>query len=553
MEKSEQRSALEVDTKPTIDPAVYGAKTWTEKLALMTNNHAGGPVLLRDHGNGGSAASHDEHDDTPAALYGGSATPDPYHGMESQPSTAKKGKGPVDLKDRRNDTASPANSIGFINYSDSKSDTEVASDTEQPKNKGGRPVGPPRGAEAGGSKVVPTPGSRAQRLPVALSAGQTMGMEALNQVIRSITLNSRDKLKRLQVMCSCAEGWLVRHCLVDNGWNQKRNRIEGLPCWAEAVHRLTISLSAIAAGKKLPKSLEFESVETNMVYMQHDGANAYTACACMDASATWLRQLLTPSANILKLDLSASENLQLVGKGIRALLDPLFKGTRVKELNVSGHPLQDAGARSMSELLIHPSCSLESLDASDCLFWTVGCVKILEASLVSPTLRHLSLAKNDVGTPGALIVARLLKQDWGLTTLDLSHVRCSVQGMQAIAEALPHNNRMLSLNLDGNDPGYAEESWRTVIETHRFLQTLTLPRPVAAVDSMMLEQAALQRVEPILPPVDWQLTIAMSCHMRLGADSALHQLPESLVQTIVQLSSSPFELRLFPEAEEAAA
>jgi hypothetical protein len=49
---------------------------------------------------------------------------------------------------------------------------------------------------------------------------------------------------------------------------------------------------------------------------------------------------------------------------------------------------------------------------------------------------------------------------------------------QAIAEALPGNVVMLNLMLDGNDRGYAKERWQQVINTHRYLQKLSLPCPV---------------------------------------------------------------------------
>ena len=49
-----------------------------------------------------------------------------------------------------------------------------------------------------------------------------------------------------------------------------------------------------------------------------------------------------------------------------------------------------------------------------CMLWTVGCMKILEASALSANLRRLSLARNDAGTPAAYVVARLLKSEWGV-------------------------------------------------------------------------------------------------------------------------------------------
>ncbi len=56
-------------------------------------------------------------------------------------------------------------------------------------------------------------------------------------------------------------------------------------------------------------------------------------------------------------------------------------------------------------------------------------------------------------------MAGLLRQDWQLLSLDLSHVQCSQQGMEAIAEGLLCNKRLARLNLEGNKRGYNGEPW----------------------------------------------------------------------------------------------
>jgi hypothetical protein len=78
------------------------------------------------------------------------------------------------------------------------------------------------------------------------SLEQEICMRALTEVIRSRSLNAKDKVKQLGVMCLRPEGSLLRSCLDGNGWSSKRNRTEGYPSWPEAVHRLTLALHALA-------------------------------------------------------------------------------------------------------------------------------------------------------------------------------------------------------------------------------------------------------------------------------------------------------------------
>ena len=148
------------------------------------------------------------------------------------------------------------------------------------------------------------------------------------------------------------------------------------------------------------------------------------------------------------------------------------------------------------------SYTLVSLSLARLLCATAGCIAILKASLQVKTLQSLSLSKNDVGAGNLVgstpplgfelwhikegtsvtharharyltaaclpltwaddlfcVVADLLRRDWRLLSLDLSHCNCSQQGMETMAEGLLINRRLSCLFLDGNKGGYEEEPW----------------------------------------------------------------------------------------------
>jgi hypothetical protein len=111
-----------------------------------------------------------------------------------------------------------------------------------------------------------------------------------------------------------------------------------------------------------------------MVYVAPDGNDSYTACSCLESSAVWLRTVMTgqgPCVNLNKLDLSGAKgHLKLAGSSLGALLQPLHKGARLRELILSHSPLQEAGASAIAAYLSCSGCTLEALDVSECFLWT---------------------------------------------------------------------------------------------------------------------------------------------------------------------------------------
>jgi hypothetical protein len=99
--------------------------------------------------------------------------------------------------------------------------------------------------------------------------------------------------------------------------------------------------------------------------------SSYKACSAIDPTAYWLHDLLTLRHLVISsLDLSASPYMKLSGKNLAHVLEPLMNGAQVRELILSGSPLQFVGAASVVKLLSHPRCPLEKLSMANCYFCT---------------------------------------------------------------------------------------------------------------------------------------------------------------------------------------
>ena len=99
--------------------------------------------------------------------------------------------------------------------------------------------------------------------------------------------------------------------------------------------------------------------------------SSYKACSAIEPTAQWLHDILTlRHLAISKLDLSATPYLKLSGRDLGHVLEPLMNGAQVRELVLSGSPLQFVGAATVVKLLSHPRCPLEKLSMSNCYFCT---------------------------------------------------------------------------------------------------------------------------------------------------------------------------------------
>jgi len=274
-------------------------------------------------------------------------------------------------------------------------------------------------------------------------------------------LSPKDKLRRMQDICEHADGSVVRLCFEGIGWNSKLatadapfGRWEHCPMFQDAVNRLTLAVSALNLGEPLPTQAQFEELEVNylffccacrlavgrlhlavclvlrltlrllksaclpaaaraqksMIFVKLVGAASYKACSALESSAVWLHDILTLRGHdIRKLDLSATQCVKLAGRNLPRLLAPLTEGARVRELHLSGSPLQYIGACAVASLLSHPRCSVEKIFLSNCYF----CTRV-------PPPRRLA--------PPPLLLISPLPRGCSVTVFSASHIACSFFG-----------------------------------------------------------------------------------------------------------------------------
>jgi hypothetical protein len=123
----------------------------------------------------------------------------------------------------------------------------------------------------GGGTVIPTLGPAGvaslqhpgHNRALQQSCPDILAQIALTEVLRSRTLQPKEKCRWFHSYCAQPAGWLIKYCMEGNGWSSQRNRMEGVPQWAELVHRLEIARAAYLNNEPLP---EFEEEVSLCLY-----------------------------------------------------------------------------------------------------------------------------------------------------------------------------------------------------------------------------------------------------------------------------------------------
>ncbi|XP_062382886.1 NACHT, LRR and PYD domains-containing protein 3-like [Sardina pilchardus] len=126
----------------------------------------------------------------------------------------------------------------------------------------------------------------------------------------------------------------------------------------------------------------------------------------------------------------------------------------MKELNLSGNKLHDAGVQHLSELLKNPHCKLETLMLFDCSLTEKSCAAIASAARSnSCSLKELHLSLNELHDAGVQHLSELLKNPHcKLETLGLMRCSLTEKSCAAIASAARSNSCSLKeLNLSQNE------------------------------------------------------------------------------------------------------
>ncbi|XP_076153843.1 NACHT, LRR and PYD domains-containing protein 1 homolog [Alosa pseudoharengus] len=126
----------------------------------------------------------------------------------------------------------------------------------------------------------------------------------------------------------------------------------------------------------------------------------------------------------------------------------------LKELNLNGNNLHDAGVQHLSELLKNPHCKLEKLVLSSCSLTEKSCAAIVSAARSnSCSLKELNLSENELHDAGVQHLSELLKNPHcKLEKLELWQCSLTEKSCAAIASAARSNSCSLKeLDLSYNE------------------------------------------------------------------------------------------------------
>ena len=108
----------------------------------------------------------------------------------------------------------------------------------------------------------------------------------------------------------------------------------------------------------------------------------------------------------------------------------------------------------MAQALAADGSSLTSLNLSSNALMPEGVVPIMTAIGSTQRLHTLNLSHNGIRNDGFECVARVLEQDsCALNKLILSHNMASMHGLKLLAAAVGSNNRLVELDVRGNEWG----------------------------------------------------------------------------------------------------
>ncbi|XP_026122271.1 NACHT, LRR and PYD domains-containing protein 3-like [Carassius auratus] len=144
-------------------------------------------------------------------------------------------------------------------------------------------------------------------------------------------------------------------------------------------------------------------------------------------------------------------------KGCDSLATALSSNpSHLRDLNLSGNKIQDAGVKLISDGLMDPHCNLESLQLSDCGVTDEGCAALASALRSNPShLRYLDLTGNKLKDLGINLISSVLDDPHiKMKTLRLSDCGVTDKGCAVLASALrSHPSQLRYLNLSRNKLG----------------------------------------------------------------------------------------------------
>ncbi|XP_016314879.1 protein NLRC3-like [Sinocyclocheilus anshuiensis] len=144
-------------------------------------------------------------------------------------------------------------------------------------------------------------------------------------------------------------------------------------------------------------------------------------------------------------------------KGCAVLATALSSNpSHLRDLNLSGNKLQDAGVKLISDGLMDPHCNVETLQLSDCGVTDEGCAALASALRSNPShLSYLDLTGNKLKDLGINLISSILDDPrCKMKTLRLIDCGATDKGCAVLVSALRSNpSHLRELNMSGNKLG----------------------------------------------------------------------------------------------------
>ncbi|XP_051978308.1 protein NLRC5-like [Xyrauchen texanus] len=169
-------------------------------------------------------------------------------------------------------------------------------------------------------------------------------------------------------------------------------------------------------------------------------------------------------------------------EGYKFLTDDLGKNPLlVREMDLSGHNLQDTQVKQIAALLGDKHCKLNLIQLNNNCITEEGCGTLVSAFDSNPSnLKELDLSGNKITNSGVMKISTLLKNtEFKLEKLKLSDCSITEEGYKALSSVLKSKiSQLIELDLRGNDPG--ESGVKHIIENRNSNLRLSFLKSSAA-------------------------------------------------------------------------
>jgi len=282
----------------------------------------------------------------------------------------------------------------------------------------------------------------------------------------------------------------------------------------------------------------------------------------------WLSLLLCRTKTLIKLNL-ADTMLQSLGP---PLSFGLLANTTLENLNLKWSSFEDEPNRFFWQEWLSLNGTLQFLNLAQCGIDEELVVYLARGLELNTSLTYLDLSSNEFMAKGAMLIAEAVRRNKQLKVVNLANNQLDDSVGAAIAKMLEDNTTLTSLSLSNNPLGAALKAIAGAMKTNETLKTLVVQScefkhngwlkfmemllwnksllglhmggAYTRTESEGIERIDLINLTSILPFIrnceainkadqkEFILAMFMSTHKRLGANSWLQLLDESLISNI---------------------